>query len=70
MLWVWLTVAGTLVFFALVVVLALCKIAAAAAEEARRALEDERWAITPPARTPADEELSTVRQLARLRSNR
>ena len=70
MIWVWLTLAGTLVFLALVIVVGLCKIAAAAAEEARRALEDERWATTPPTRTRADEEVPTLPQLARLKSKR
>lgn len=70
MIWVWLTLAGTLVFLALVIVVGLCKIAAAAAEEARRALEDERWATTPPTRARADEEVPALRQFARLKSKR
>jgi hypothetical protein len=54
MISVWIEIPFFLASLAVILALALCKIAALAAEEARRALEDERWATIPPTRTPAD----------------
>jgi hypothetical protein len=58
MIWVLIAISLLLASLALIVVLALCKITALAAEKARQALEDERWAIAPPTRTPADEDVA------------
>jgi hypothetical protein len=69
MIWVWVTIGG-LALFALVVLLALCKIAALAAEEARRALVDERWATMGPTRAAADDEPAEMPQVSPLRSKR
>jgi hypothetical protein len=57
MISVLIAIACSLALLALIVVLALCKIAGMAAEKARQALEDERWALAPPTRTPADEDV-------------
>jgi heme exporter protein D len=70
MFFVWLTMACTLVCLAVVVVIALCRIAAMAAEHARRALEDEHWATIAPTRTRARDDALALPQVARLRSNR
>jgi hypothetical protein len=70
MISVWIGIACFLASVALIVVLALCKIAALAAEEARRALEDERWATIPPTRTPADQHVLVVFHEASARSKR
>jgi len=69
MIWVWVAIGGV-ASLALVVVLALCKIAALAAEEARRALVDERWATTGPTRAAEDEEPAEMPQVYPLRSKR
>ena len=70
MVWVWLAVACILASLAVVVAHALCKIAALGAEEARRALEDERWAVAPPNRTATDADVPGQSQEAPLRSKR
>lgn len=70
MISVWIAIACSLASLALIVALALCKITALAAEKARRALEDERWALTPPTRTPAGEDVPLLSHEAPARSKR
>jgi hypothetical protein len=70
MISVLIAIAFSLASLALIVVVALCKITAMAAEKARQALEDERWAIAPPTRTPADEDVPLPFHEAPARSKR
>jgi hypothetical protein len=70
MISVLIAIACSLASLALIVVLALCKITAMATEKARQALEDERWAIAPPSRTPADEDVPLLAHEAPARSKR
>jgi hypothetical protein len=70
MIWVWITIACSLASLALIITLALCKITALAAENARRALEDERWALSPPTRTPTGDDLVQPLHEAPARSKR
>jgi hypothetical protein len=70
MIWVLVAIVCILVSRAVVFALALCKISAMAAEDARRALEDEGWALTPPTRMVAQEQFLQQSQEAPLRSKR
>jgi hypothetical protein len=70
MISVWIEIPFFLASLALILALALCKIAALAAEEARRALEDERWAIIPPTRTLADQDVMVLFHEVPARSKR
>jgi len=55
MVWMWAGLATSLASVGVVIVFALCRVAAAA-DETRRALRDEAWANLPPTRALAASE--------------
>jgi hypothetical protein len=70
MIWVWVAIGFSVVSLTLVFALALFKVAAHAADEAQRAVQDERWASVPPTRAHADEDAAVEDQVVPLKSKR